>query len=134
VGLAMAGAAKADFSACDSALREQDPHEKIHLYTICLTKGGLGRSDRAGALINRGVAHEMLGEHDQALADFDASIQLYPDGGCGHLNRGQLRVARKEWTLARDDFETAASLAFNSRIRAAAYSSEAMLLATCPDP
>jgi tetratricopeptide (TPR) repeat protein len=132
--LAVAGSAKADFSACESGYQERDLHEKIRLYTICITKGGLGRTDRAGALVNRGVAHETLGEYDQAFADFDRSIAENPDGGWGHLNRGQLHAARGQWTLARDDFETAGRIAFKSQIRAAAYGHEALLLATCPDP
>ncbi len=135
--LALAGSATpalADFSACESGYQEHDLREKIRLYTICITKGGIGLTDRAGALINRGVAHEELGESDLALADFNASIDADPNGGWGHLNRGRLREGRGEWALARDDYETAIRLAFISRIKSAALSREALLLATCPDP
>lgn len=131
---AMAAPARADFSACESGYQEQDLREKIRLYTICITKGGIGRADRAGAFVNRGVAHEQLGELDLALADYDASIAEDPTGGWGHLNRGRIHATRREWAAARDDFETAGKLAFKAQIKAAAYVQEAVLLSTCPDP
>lgn len=70
--------ARADFSSCASAYTASDPQKQIDLYTICLKKGGLMAGDVAGALNNRGIAYEHLGQTDQALQDFILATQYDP--------------------------------------------------------
>jgi tetratricopeptide (TPR) repeat protein len=135
VGLAaVATPALADFSGCESAYVEREPHEKIRLYNICLTKGGIQRADIAGGLNNRGVAFLDIGETDKAMADFTLSIEYNPDGGWPYLNRGKIYESRRDWAKALADYESANRTAFTGEIRAAALNAEAWLLATCPDP
>ena len=134
--IALLGAATpalADFSGCESAYTRKDPREQIDLYTVCLTKGGLPPSQRAGAFNNRGVAHLQLGETDKAFEDFDVAVQLEPDWGTAYLNRGDVFASRGEWAKAKADFDQAVRVGPTGEIRADALRHDAWLLATCPD-
>jgi tetratricopeptide (TPR) repeat protein len=108
--IAATGAARADFSACGSALQATDPHQQIELYTICLTKGGIASGDRAGAYNNRGVAYLGLGEEDQALADFSAAIENDPKWNTSYLNRARIYLSRRQLDMARADLDRALKL------------------------
>jgi len=44
----------------------------------------------------RGLALQELGQADDALADFDASVRLQPSESIYHYNRGQLLVQAKQ--------------------------------------
>jgi tetratricopeptide (TPR) repeat protein len=133
VVLATAGAAKADFSACDSAYRASDPHQQIDLYTICITKSGLAGAQRAGAFNNRGLAYEQIGEHDKAFQDFTWSIESDPNWGTSYVNRGFLYARRQDWAHALADFDKATRLD-PVRDRPTAVDAEVRLLIGCPDP
>jgi tetratricopeptide (TPR) repeat protein len=52
----------------------------------------LGSADRVRVLINRGVTHLRRREGDEALADFDAAIELDPRQAEAHVNRGAALV------------------------------------------
>lgn len=136
IALAMLGAANpafADFSACDAALGTDDPHKQIDLYTICLTKGGLGLTDMSGALTNRGVAYHQIGENDKALQDYTWAIEDDPNWGTAYIDRGDLYMQRGECVKAAADFEKAVKVSIAS-LRAPALNDEAWLYTTCPDP
>lgn len=95
--------ALADLSACASAEVAKDPHQQIDLYTICLKHGGLGATDLAAALNNRGVIYEQIGETDKAVQDFTWAIQYYPNWSTPYANRAWIYVGRGQWTLAEAD-------------------------------
>ncbi len=118
----LATPALADFSACDAGLRASDPHQKIDFYTICLTKGGLVATDRAGAYNNRGIAYLSLGEIDNALQDFSWAIENDPTWGTFHLNRGRIYLQRRDWAKADADFTAATrQVPIDARARAFAW-------------
>ncbi len=112
--------ALADFSACDAAYHEKDVNQKIDLYTICITKGGLPAGDRSGAYNNRGIAYQSIGKIDEALADFSRAIKLDPTWGMSYLNRAAIYVERRQWQLAEADL-TAAVRMRPARVRKDEY-------------
>jgi tetratricopeptide (TPR) repeat protein len=65
---------------CDEALREP-----------------LGRRDRAGTLVNRGIILFNRGAYERALEDFDAAIQLDATLAEGHINRGAALIRQHQW-------------------------------------
>jgi tetratricopeptide (TPR) repeat protein len=126
-GLAMP--ALADFSACEGALQTKDVKQKIDLYTICLNKGGLVATDRAGAYNNRGVAYLSIGEFDNALQDFTWSIENDPNWGTFYENRGEIYLRRREWAKAEADFTAATHLSpLDARTRAFALRGQLRML------
>ncbi len=113
--------AKADFSACESAMRSSSGlDEKIRLYTICITKGALSFKDRAGALNNRGALYVAKGDRDAALADFNRAVELDPEWGASFLNRGLMHLTRHELVEAEADF-TAVTQRVPSQLWPTAY-------------
>ena len=58
---------------------------------------------------NRGAAHGFMGEHDKALADFNASIRLNPTKApMPYCNRGFVYLYRGQGAAANKQFEAAA--------------------------
>lgn len=108
--LVISGPAFADFSACNAALRTKDLDQKIVHYTTCIEKGNLQKTDRAGALNNRGVAYMQKGELDKALADFSQSIALDPRWGTAHINRARIYFEQGKLDLAKADLDKAVRL------------------------
>jgi tetratricopeptide (TPR) repeat protein len=131
--VACASPALADFSACDSALRTNDPKQQVDLYTICITKSGLTGAERAGAFNNRGLAYVRTGEDEKAFQDFTWSIEADPRWGTAYVNRGFMYQKRGDWAHAIADFDTAGGLS-PVEGRAPALQAEARLLAMSPDP
>ena len=103
--------ARADFSACASAFEAKDIHQKIDLYTSCLKRGGLQRSDVAGAFNNRGIAYEQLGETDKALQDFISASQYDPSWPDFRINRAEAEAAKGQCAEAQADVGLALKLA-----------------------
>jgi len=68
---------------------------------------------RATALSNRGAAHVRLGQHDLALADFDAALQVDYDNVQAYQNRGGAYLSLDQYENAIKDFDQAIKL--NSR-------------------
>lgn len=62
--------------------------------------------DNADALALRGMLHQSAGRNDAAMADFNTSIALDPDGGAVY-RRGELRHAMGDVEGALADFEAA---------------------------
>ncbi len=59
------------------------------------------------ALGNRGIAFRVKGEHDRAIADFDAAIQINPENAGLYLERGLAYDAKGEHLPAIRDFSEA---------------------------
>jgi tetratricopeptide (TPR) repeat protein len=80
----------------------------------------------------RSIVLLRLKHKDEALADADSAVRLAPDRGEPYLTRGRLRSARREFSLARADFERA--LERSREPNSSLLNSLAWFFATCPDP
>ncbi len=103
--------ARADFSACGSAYAANDPHQQIELYTVCLKHGGLMSTDVAGALNNRGIAYEQIGETDKALQDFILATQYDSGWPDFRFNRARLEAQKAQCAQALSDTNLALKMA-----------------------
>ncbi len=97
--------ALADFSSCASAYTASDPQRQVDLYTICLKKGGLMAGDVAGALNNRGIAYDNLGQSDQALQDFILATQYDPSFPEFRANRAGAEARKGQCAQALADMK-----------------------------
>jgi tetratricopeptide (TPR) repeat protein len=82
IGLAMAAAAVLPalasaplVDAATVALNSGNASNAVALATQALADTGLSPHDRAQVLLDRGLAHEMLGERDAALVDFTEALE-----------------------------------------------------------
>jgi Tfp pilus assembly protein PilF len=71
---APAGASAPAVDAATVALHAGNASNAVALATQALADPSLTPRDRARVLLDRGLAHEMLGEHDAALLDFTEAI------------------------------------------------------------
>jgi tetratricopeptide (TPR) repeat protein len=78
----------------------------------------LSQQDRAGTYVNRGILLMARGSLDQAMADFDAAIELQPGLAEGYLNRGAVLVVRNDQRGAIEALDRALALTPNEPARA----------------
>ncbi len=89
-------------TACsDNARLELATLEALDECTAALAEN-LGRRDRAGTLVNRGIVFFNRGAFERAQEDFDAAIALDASLAEGHINRGAalLRLNDYEGAIA----------------------------------
>jgi tetratricopeptide (TPR) repeat protein len=79
----------------------------------------------------RSIVLLRLKRKDEALADADSAVRLTPDRAEPYVVRARLRSARREFSLARADFERA--LERSREPRSSFLNSLAWFFATCPD-
>ena len=80
LALAPAGAAtaaQAVIAEVQAALDKGDAQQAASLAGSALQEDGVGQGERAGLLLYRGLAHELKGAHEDALADFTAALQIH---------------------------------------------------------
>lgn len=65
---------------------------------------------RAAAYYNRGNAHRLLGNDEQAITDFDSAIAITPDDARLISNRGRVHKRLGQYDLALADAESALQL------------------------
>ncbi|MBL6939314.1 MAG: tetratricopeptide repeat protein [Alphaproteobacteria bacterium] len=75
--VAPAGAVPPTVDAAGVALHAGNASNAVALATQALADPSLTPRDRARVLIDRGLAHEMLGEHDAATIDFTEAINAH---------------------------------------------------------
>ena len=63
------------------------------------------------ACYNRGNAKHALGQHQAALADYDAALRLNPNFTAAYYHRGLANLELHQVEEARQDFEKALALA-----------------------
>jgi tetratricopeptide (TPR) repeat protein len=71
-----ATATQALIAEVQAALDKGDAHQAASLADTALKDGGVSQSERAGLLLYRGLAHELKGAHQDAMADFTAALQI----------------------------------------------------------
>ncbi|MEI9997276.1 MAG: tetratricopeptide repeat protein [Rhizomicrobium sp.] len=90
--LAPASASPPEADAVAAALRGGNASSAVARATQALEDPALTATDRARVLMDRGLAHEMLGEHDAALVDFTVAINghdlPHPEQARALYNRG----------------------------------------------
>ena len=68
-----------------------------------------------GVYTDRGVAKAKLGKHSDAIADFNAAIQINPDDAGAYSNRGIAKAELGQTWAAKQDLRTALRLATQAR-------------------
>jgi tetratricopeptide (TPR) repeat protein len=72
----------------------------IAICDLALADEPLDARARAGTYINRGVMKSALGHTDQALADYDSGLALFPGLGDGYVDRGAALISLKRYDEA----------------------------------
>ncbi len=67
--------------------------------------------DHVAAYVNRGIAHDVLGQYEDAERNYSTAIQLRPDAYRTYFHRGELYLRLSQHNNARIDLEKALSLA-----------------------
>lgn len=110
-----AGPAHADTSACESAQLEPNLDHAIRLYTVCIQKGSLYKSELALAYNARGVAYFAKGDIDNAIADFTRAITVDKGYGEPYYYRAEAYLTRHQTDLAAADLDIAVDAPGNYR-------------------
>lgn len=113
-GAQAAPATDAHLSGAQAALDSGDAAQAKHLVDTALGEGSVTLLQRARLLHNRGVAQELLGSHQEALADLTAALQVavLPDEERAQalLQRGYLLDSLGRLADAIRDYSAAAAL------------------------
>src|ERR1700759_5087016 len=87
-----ASASPPTVDAAAVGLHSGNASNAVALATQALADTSLTPRDRARVLVDRGLAHEMLGDHDAALLDFTEAINAHvlraPDQARAFYDRG----------------------------------------------
>jgi len=69
--------------------------------------------DNATAYADRGITHGIVGQLDDAIADFTKALELQPDLGEAYYNRGLAYEIKGDQPKANSDFDMAKKYGFN---------------------
>jgi tetratricopeptide (TPR) repeat protein len=86
------------------------PRQVVSSCNTVLNAGGLKREDVAQAHFHRGLAFDLLGNHDKAMADFDRVVELDPESVQARIHRGYVLANRGDLNAAMQDFLRAVEL------------------------
>jgi tetratricopeptide (TPR) repeat protein len=96
-----------NWANCHVQINEKpDLYDAMIGYTTCIRL----RPEFPWPYNNRGTVHERLGEHELALADFNAALAHHEDYPEAHANRGLAYLALGKADLALEDFTQAIAL------------------------
>jgi cell division septation protein DedD len=102
----------AGLQSADAAFEVNDCQLAIRLYTQALEQGGLSSRGRAEAYNNRGRCHVVGKSFEEAIADFDAAVDLQPNYAAAFFNRGRAHQSLGQIALAQADMQRAYELGF----------------------
>lgn len=94
-----------DLRMCDQGGVE--PQQRVQACERWVDAHEEGSPGYASALIWRAQAKEAAGDAAGALADYDASLALWPDSGSGLLGRGRLLLAAGDFAAAQQTLHRA---------------------------
>jgi tetratricopeptide (TPR) repeat protein len=80
-----------------------DPRGGIAVCNEALAEEALDARSRAGTYVNRAVMKMSLGHVDDAMADYNSGLKLYPELGDGYVDRGAALIALKRYDEAMAD-------------------------------
>lgn len=84
-----------------------DPAVQIRGCTEYIAQGNSNRHNLAIAHVNRAIAYSITGQHETALSDYAAAIELDPSNPLSYYNRGNLYLDTGRYDLAINDFTAA---------------------------
>ena len=87
-----------------------DPRGGIAICNMALAEEALDAHARAGTYVNRGVMKVALGHLDDAMADYNSGLALYPGLGDGYVDRGAALIALKRYDEAMVDINKGIAL------------------------
>jgi tetratricopeptide (TPR) repeat protein len=76
---------------------------------------------------NTGLVRQMLGQHAEAVADFDRALAVRPDYPEALTNRGRARLALRDWAGAQADLDQALTFAATTPFAAAVLHNRGLL-------
>jgi Tfp pilus assembly protein PilF len=80
-----------------------DPRGGIAVCDEALTVEALDARSRAGTYVNRAVMKMALHQVDNAMADYNSALSLYPGLGDGYVDRGAALISLKRYDEAMAD-------------------------------
>ena len=101
--LAFAPRALADSKDWDDCI-SSDPDVSIAACSKIIARGDESKTNIALAYYDRGIAHQNKDEHQDAIADFNQSLKLNPNGPAVYRSRGFSFSQTEEYDLAIDDY------------------------------
>lgn len=99
-----------DAIVCGEAAVDYPRQQAIEACTRMIDSGGLGESDLAVALTNRGHLLSDDGQAERAIADYDAAIRADPDFGMAYWGRAGVNAELGHFDLAVADSRRAVAL------------------------
>ncbi len=96
-----------DAGMCVKAMDRDDRSEAQYWCTRTIRRGESSVTDRAVAHMNLGVLHLQAGRLDRARSEIDEAIDLVPDYGDAHFNRGNLLFSEGRTEEAVKAYDTA---------------------------
>ena len=99
--------------------RETFSRDAIDTCTRALRDEPLNAKNKYSTLINRGILYMRNGEYDEAMADYDAALEIDATKGESYLNRGAAYIYQKKFAEAKVELDKAIEL--NSDNLFAAY-------------
>src|SRR5262245_62715040 len=105
-GPAIAQPAASDEQRCTGAVPAL-PQAQVDACTALIASKRYRGQNLAILHSNRGVAYGKAGDHEHAMADFDAAIRISPGHLRAHVNRGNAALAKHDYERAIASFSQA---------------------------
>ncbi len=106
----MTSPASAGSLSDDCSGNHSDHDRRIRACTQLIEQPGASNVRLTVAYYNRGRSYRQLGEYDNAIADFDKAIELYPEYARAYNNRGIAYASKGRYTRSIVNFDKAIEL------------------------
>jgi tetratricopeptide (TPR) repeat protein len=87
-----------------------DPRGGIAICNMALEEEALDAHARAGTYVNRAVMKAAMGRVNEAMADYNSGLTLYPGLGDGYVDRGAALISLKRYDEALADINKGIAL------------------------
>jgi tetratricopeptide (TPR) repeat protein len=87
-----------------------DPRGGIAICNMALEEEALDAHSRAGTYVNRAVMKAAMGRVNEAMADYNSGLTLYPGLGDGYVDRGAALISLKRYDEALADINKGIAL------------------------
>lgn len=93
-----------------AAAADRDDLASLRACSMAIAEQSLNDRNRAATYVNRGIIYLNRNNPDAALADFDRALEIMPEMGDTHLNRGAALLYLRHYEEARAAAERAIAL------------------------